>query len=117
MPSKDINVPNLEVRRTRASMTKSSKRGSGKLASNLNTPDSTATSRYKRPIPEKPLAVTEEMMDAERPRLVGEKQALLTKVTNRHDTLVCYNFVSFLASVVRHNLYRSESCFIWKTLL
>ncbi|KAF8806665.1 hypothetical protein BYT27DRAFT_7233998 [Phlegmacium glaucopus] len=65
-----------------------SKRGSGKLALDLNITDGNATSRSKRPIPDKTLVVTEQMMDAERARLLGERQELLTKVTKRHDTLV-----------------------------
>ena len=93
MPLKDIDVPGLEVGRTRASMTRS-KRGLGKLGFDLNNTDGNVPSRYKRPIAETKSVVTEEMMDAERARLLGEKQAELTKVTKRHDTLVC--FISFL---------------------
>jgi hypothetical protein len=90
MPSTVIDVPGLEVGRTRASMTRG-KRGSGKL----NNTDDNAQSRYKRPrIPETTRVVTEQMMEAERARLLGEKQAQLTKVTKRHDTLVCFNSVS-----------------------
>lgn len=95
MPSGDINAPELEVGRTRASMTRSSKRGSGKLAFNSNKDDN-QTSRYKRPIPGKDVVVTEQMMDAERTRLLGEKQTLLTRVTKRHDTLVCHYFILLL---------------------
>jgi len=98
-------------------MTRTSKRGSGKLASDPNITDGNATSRSKRSIPEKTLVVTEQMMDAERARLLGEKQAMLTQVTKRHDTLVCYNFVSSaFVLVLKYLIHRSGSCFIWKTL-
>lgn len=87
MPSTVIDVPGLEVGRTRASMTRG-KRG--------NNTDGNAQSRYKRPrISETTSVVTEQMMEAERARLLGEKQAQLTKVTKRHDTLVCFDSASF----------------------
>jgi helicase SWR1 len=95
MPSKDIDVSGLEVGRTRASMARS-KRGSGKLVFDLNNTDGNAPSRYKRPIPETNGVITEQMMDAERAKLLGEKQAQLVKVTKRHDTLVCLNFLFLL---------------------
>lgn len=97
---KDPSVPGLEVRRLRASMTRSNKRASGRLAYDLNSTNGNATSRYKRPIPEKNVEVTEQMMDAERAKLLEEKQEVLTKVTKRHDTLVCYNFVSYLFELI-----------------
>ena len=86
-------MPGLEVGRTRASMTRS-KRGPGNLAFDLSNTDGNASSRYKRPISETKIAVTEQM-GAERSRLLEKKQAQLTKVTKRHDTLVCHIFVFF----------------------
>ena len=91
MPSEDIDVPGLEVGRTRALMTRN-KRGSGRPEFDLNNTDGNPLSRHKRPIPE--TKNVEQLMDVERARLLGEKQAQLTKVTKRHDTLVCFNFVS-----------------------
>jgi hypothetical protein len=69
-----------------------SKRGSGNPAFDLNNTDGNASSRYKRSIQTKK-AGTEQMDTDERSRLLGEKQAQLTKVTKRHDTLVCHIFV------------------------
>lgn len=100
MPSKDVNVPGFKVKRARLSMTRA-KRGSGKLACDLNNTDGDAPS-YKRPIPEKKVVVTQEMMDAERARLLGEKQALLANVTTKHDTLVCYSVSSFVCQFSLH---------------
>lgn len=91
MPSTGTNAYGFELGRNKTSMTRS-KRGSGKLAFNLNITDGNASSRYKRPvIPKEKVVVTEQMMDDERAKLLGEKQTLLTKITKRHDALVCFN--------------------------
>ena len=111
IPSKDIDVPGLEGGRT---MTRS-KRGSRNLAFDLNNTDGNASSRSKRPIPETKIAATE-TLDTERSKLLGEKQGQLTKVTMRHDALVCHIFFSFLVPVFMYMVYRSGSFFIWKTL-
>ena len=112
-------MPGFEAGRTRASMTRS-KRGSGNLAFDINNTDGNVSSRYKRPIPETKNVVSEQL-DAERSRLLEKKQAQLTKVTKRHDTLVCHIFLfsfSFvLVFIYMIYVYRSGSCFIWKTLL
>ena len=92
-----------------------SKRGSGNPVFDLNNTDGNASSRYKRSIPESKNAVTGQM-DAERAKLLKKKQAQLTKVTKRHDTLVCHIFV-FVSLVFMHVIYRSGSSFIWRTLL
>ena len=90
----------LEVGRTRVSMTRS-KRGSGKLAFDLNNMDGNASSRYKRPIPQTKIVVAEQM-DTERARLLEEKQAQLAKVTKSHDLLVCYVFVFLFFCISFH---------------
>ena len=79
-----------------------SKRGSGKLAFDLNNTDGNASSRYKRPIPETKISIAEQI-DTERARLLGEKQAQLAKVTKSHDSLVCYLFrSSFSFCIIFH---------------
>lgn len=94
-------MPGLEVGRTRVSMTRS-KRGSGKLAFDLNNIDGNASSRYKRPIPETKIT---ELMDNERARLLREKQVQLAKVTKSHDSLVCYIFVFIFFCISLHVCY------------